>query len=181
MDTFISMLRGVNVGGRKKISMEALRRMVEDLGFDRVETYVQSGNVIFDSPERDASALAVRIEDRIERSLGYRVPVFIRRGDEFNRILELNPFLEKGKADPSSLHVTFLHDIPPKSELKNLGPAADDGDAFCVQGGEIYLHCPRGYARTRLTNSFFEKRLGMPATTRNWNTVNALYRIATAR
>jgi uncharacterized protein (DUF1697 family) len=174
------MLRGVNVGGRKKMTMEGLRRLYEGLNFDQVATYVQSGNVIFDGPERDPSTLAKRIEDRIEMSYGYRVPVLIRRTDEFERILRGNPYLKNGNADSSKLYVTFLYDVPSKRKLEDLKPSGADGDAFSVRGREIYLHCPNGYGRTRLTNAFFEKKLNMPATTRNWNTVISLFRIATA-
>jgi uncharacterized protein (DUF1697 family) len=178
-NAFISMLRGVNVGGRKKMSMNELRSLYEALELERVVTHVQSGNVVFESAERNPSTLAGRIEDRIERAFGYRVPVFIRRTGEFERMLDGNPFLLKGQPDPSHLHVTFLYGLPSTSKVRALRPAVADGEGFSVQGREIYLHCPNGYGRTRLTNVYFEKNLDMPATTRNWNTANALYRIAT--
>ena len=181
MKTFISMLRAINVGGQKKIAVQALQRAYEQLNLANVRTYVQSGNVVFDCEEQEISILTKRIETQIEQTFGYPVPVFMRDMQDFHRIITSNPFLKGRNEDPSKLHVTFLYEPPSEVILGNLINTFADGDEFSPGEQEIYLFCPNGYGRTRLSNSFFERKLSIPATTRNWRTVNALYRMAKER
>ena len=178
MSTFAAMLRGINVGGQKRLLMTTLREIFEGSGFTNIKTYVQSGNVVFESGEQDRSVLAKRIEAHIEQTCGYPVQVFIRQAQELKRILAGNPFLDNRNEDPSKLHVTFLYQSPPETRWSKLIPPGDILDELAIGELAIYLFCPTGYAKTRLSNSFFERRLGMPVTTRNWNTVNALYKLA---
>jgi uncharacterized protein (DUF1697 family) len=158
--------------------MEALREVYQLLGYDNVRTYVQSGNVIFESEERDQLTLAGKIESEIERAFGYSVPVIVRDTDYFQWIIGSNPYVNR---DPARLYVTFLYHTPPGPALQNLPNPGLDGDEFVAGQQEIYLFCPGGYGRSKLSNTFFEKKLGVLATTRNWNTVNALYTIASQR
>jgi uncharacterized protein (DUF1697 family) len=185
MNTFISMLRGINVSGQKKIRMVELRDLYESLNLVNVETYVQSGNVVFDSTEGDASKLAELIEAQIAKSFGYAVPVFIRDADDFRRIVDGNPFLKERNEDPAKLYVTFLYRSPSESKLSNLaiptGEAAEFSIGDSIGDKEAFLFCPNGYGRTKLSNSFFERKLDVPATTRNWKTVNALHKMASER
>lgn len=178
MIAFVSMLRGINVGGQKKISMETLRGIYEGLGFAHIRTYVQSGNVVFVTSNQDRSALTERIETHIEQTCGYHVPVFIRQAHELQRILISNPFLTARHEDSSKLHVSFLYYIPTEPVWSKLTSPGDSGDEFARGELAIYLFCPNGYGKTKLSNAFFERKLGMPVTTRNWNTVNALYKMA---
>jgi len=178
MSTLVAMLRGINVGGQKRLRMETLRGTFGDLGFTKIRTYVQSGNVVFDSAEQDRSALTKHIEAHIEQTCGYPVEVFIRQEQELKRILAGNLFLNNRNEDPSTLHVTFLYQAPPDSTWSKLIPPDDTPDEYEIGAMAIYLFCPNGYAKTKLSNSFFERKLGMPVTTRNWNTVNALYKMA---
>lgn len=178
MKMLISMLRGINVSGHKTISMAELKRLYESLGFVNVQTYVQSGNVVFESAKSDQAGLAALIEAQIERSYKYAVPVFIREVRDFQRLLGNNPFLKGRKEDPSKLQVTFLYRAPAKSVVSSLQAPLSGADEFVIKGQEIFLFCPEGYGRTKLSNNFFEKKLNVPATTRNWNTVNALYTLA---
>jgi len=178
MSTFVSLLRGINVGGQKKIPMETLRRVYKTLGYARVRTYVQSGNVVFDSAGIAASELVKGIEEQIVKTCGFTVPVFIRQPLELHAILTGNPYLINGSMDPAALHVTFLYQPPSKEEWEYLCAPSDIADEFTLGEAVIYLHCPNGYGKTKLSNIFFERRLGTPVTTRNWNTVNALYKIA---
>ena len=189
MTTYISMLRAINVGGQKKITMDALRGLYAGLGFGNVQSYVQSGNVVFDSAEPE-DALAGQIEAHIEQAFGFNVLVFVRSAPYFQRIIAANPFVKAGEdpgntiqgdpgntiqGDPAKLHVTFLYS---PADLGGLSlPAAGD-DQFAPGEGAVYLFCPNGYGKTRLSNDFFERKLKVPATTRNWNTVNALYQLA---
>ena len=155
--------------------------MYESLNLVNVETYLQSGNVVFDSIEQDISKLVELIEAQIEKSYGYAVPVFIRDINDFQRIIERNPFLNKKTEDLAKLHVTFLYTSPPESMLSNLSIPKNDTDEFSIGDREIFLFCPNGYGRTKLSNSFFERKLDMRTTTRNWKTVNALLKMAKQR
>jgi len=175
MIAFVSMLRGINVGGQKKISMETLRGIYEGLGFAHVRTYVQSGNVVFVTSEQDRTVLTKRIETHIEQTCGYHVPIFIRSAQELQKILASNPFLTARHEDPSKLHVSFLYHIPTVPMWSKLTSPGDSVDEFARVELAIYLFCPNGYGKTKLSNAFFERKLGMPVTTRNWNTVKTLY------
>ena len=181
MKTYISMLRGINVSGQKKIQMVQLRNLYESLNLVNVETYLQSGNVVFDSSEQVVSKLVDLIEAQIEESFGYAVPVFIRDTNDFQRIIGTNPFLNDKIEDSAKLHVTFLYTSPSRSKLSNLSIPKNDSDEFSIGDREIFLFCPNGYGRTKLSNSFFERKLDIRATTRNWKTVNALHNMAKQR
>lgn len=178
MTVYISMLRGINVGGQKQVRMEILRSLYKDLGFTGVKTYVQSGNVIFESAEQNPAILVKQIEAQIEQSFGFTVAVFIRNCGEIQRILATNPFINNKNEDASKLHVSFLYQ-PSLEPAWSASQSLDTGpDEFAWGESVIYLYCPNGYGKTRLSNSFFEKKLGMPVTTRNWNTVNAIHKMA---
>ena len=120
MNTFISMLRGINVSGQKKIKMAELRNLYESLGLANVQSYLQSGNVLFNSPEPDAENLAKSIESRIEETFGYAVPVLNRSVLEFQQVIDSNPFLNDRSEDPARLYVTFLVNPPPLLNLSKL-------------------------------------------------------------
>jgi uncharacterized protein (DUF1697 family) len=178
MSTFVSMLRGINVGAQKRLRMETLRDIYKELGFRNIRTYVQSGNVVFESTEQDQSALVKRIEKQIAQTCGFPVEVFMRQAQDIQRLLAGNPFLNERNEDPSKLHVTFLSRIPSEPWWSEMLPPRDIIDEFARGELVIYLFCPNGYGKTRLSNSFFERKLGVLTTTRNWNTVNALYKMA---
>jgi uncharacterized protein (DUF1697 family) len=175
---YIALLRGINVSGHKIIKMEALRVCFEGLGCRGVQTYVQSGNVVFEASEREAGRYADEISKRIQRDFGFPVPVLLRTAEELGGIIDRNPFLKQPKADRSKLHVTFLSTTAPKSAQEDLRVLAAKEERFHVEGSEIYLHCPNGYGRTKLSNTAFEKKLKVEATTRNWKTVQALFALA---
>jgi uncharacterized protein (DUF1697 family) len=174
--TMVAMLRGVNVSGRNRLSMDDLRGLVEAAGGRDVRTYIQSGNAVFGS-RRSTAALAGSLEKALEGVLGNRVPVLVRTGDELERVVHANPFVPAGE-DPGVLHVTFLGTVPDPGAVASAltRPAGDDG--FQVVGRQVYLRCPGGYGNTKLTNTFFEKALGSEATTRNWRTVTKLVELA---
>jgi len=181
MSAYVSMLRGINVGGQKKMRMETLHRIYEESGFTKIRSYIQSGNVVFNTLEQDTSLLMKRIEAHIKQTCGYPVLVFIRQTYELQRILAGNPFLNDRVVDLSKLHVTFLYQSPPETAWSKLVTPSDIPDEFARGDLAIYLYCPNGYGKTKLPNSFFERKLVVPVTTRNWNTVNALYKIAIER
>jgi len=178
MKTFISMLRGINVSGQNKIHMANLKSLYESLGLMDVRTYVQSGNVVFDSREQDTVKLRQSIEAQIETTFGFFVPVLIRTANDFQRILESHPFEQE---DPTRVLVTFLYDRPVQSKWNDMSLYKDKVDEFALGEQEIFLFCPGGYGKTKLSNTFFEKKLDVVSTTRNWKTVNALYAMASKR
>jgi uncharacterized protein (DUF1697 family) len=175
MHTFISLLRGINVSGQKRLLMPELKALYEALGFEQVITYLQSGNVIFDSSDADRLEISAKIEKGIQQTFGYQVPVFLRDRIDFQRIIHGNPFIHRQGLNLERLYVTFLSAPPAEKSITNLDLPAGVADEFISIGAEIYLHIPGGYGRTILSNNFFEKKLDRVATTRNWRTVNTLY------
>jgi uncharacterized protein (DUF1697 family) len=177
LESYVALLRAVNLGAHNKVSMPALRALVEALGFEDVRTYVQSGNVVFKGAARDHGEVGRTIEDELERRLGLRVAVLLRGGGELAEILAGNPFVSGG-TEPARLHVTFLSDVPDPVRVLALDPGRSPPDELRVAGREVYLHCPDGYGRSKLTNAYIERALGVAATTRNWNTVTKLAELA---
>ena len=164
------LLRGVNVGGRT-LPMAELRELVQSLGFEDVRTYIQSGNVLFSGKKRPAPAV---LEAAIERRFGLEVDVMFRSPAELEQALERNPFPH---ADRSKLHIGFMATAPRPAAV-----AALDGDpflpeGFAVVGTELYLHLPGGMARTKLPD-YVLRRIKVPTTIRNWNTVTKLAELA---
>ena len=178
MSKYISMLRGINVGSQKKLRMETLREIYQSAGFEKIRTYLQSGNVVFETTEGDLSTITTAIETLIQQTCGYRVEVFIRIQSEFEQILLHNPFLNDQNIENNKLHVTFLYQVPKAAAWEKLVIPSGIPDKFTQGNQEIYLYCPNGYGRTKISNSFFERKLGIATTTRNWNTVQALYQLS---
>jgi uncharacterized protein (DUF1697 family) len=173
VNTFIALLRGINVGGKTVVPMPELKSLFASMGLEDVNTYIQSGNVVFSSPSGDAHALAVAIEERIEDAFGLSTSVLLRTAGELAEIADRNPFLRR-EADLSKLHLVFLSGPPEVDAVAELDPARSPPDEFAVRGCEIYLHLPKGAGRSKLTIDYFEKRLRVRATARNWKTVNKL-------
>ena len=182
MNTYISLLRGINVGGQRKIRMAELKSMFESMGLADVVTYVQSGNVVFRSESQNADKLAGAIEQQIEQTFGHDVSVLIRDDRDFKQIIENNPFLTGGRdEDPTKLHVTFLYRDPSEEKIRSLDIPNAGSDEYETRGREIFIFCPNGYGRSKLTNQVFERKLDIPASTRNWKTANALYKLASEK
>jgi uncharacterized protein (DUF1697 family) len=172
METYISVLRGINVGGHRTILMNDLKALYESLGFSDIITYVQSGNVIFKtSGIHPDSALAETIEKAIDEKYLFKVPVIIRTVKEMQSILLSNPFLKEDGIDMEKLAVTFLEQEPSSKDINKITSYDFPPDRFRILGKEIYLHCPSGFGNTKLSNTFFESKLHLKATTRNWKTV----------
>ncbi len=176
--TYVALLRGINLGSRNRVSMPNLRTLLESLGAEDVVTYLQSGNVVFKSAE-GADTLNRAIEGRIHRDVGLSVSVLLRTPQQLAKVRAGNPFARDVK-DPTKLHVTFLAEKPDRASVRNLDPRRAEPDELRLVAQEIYLHCPNGYGRSKLTNAYFEKQLGVAATTRNWKTVTKLAELANA-
>lgn len=177
-ETYIAILRGINVSGQKMIKMPALKKMFEDLGFGNVQTYIQSGNVLFDHAKSDDQDLGKQIHEGILKTFGFEVPVIVLSKAEMDKVLHQNPYAGDEEKDVSKLHVTFLSEIPEKELVAKIEAAKYLPDEFIVKEKSIYLFCPTGYGQTKLHNNFFESKFKAIATTRNWKTVNELVRLA---
>jgi uncharacterized protein (DUF1697 family) len=172
MPKFISFLRGINVGGNRSIPMAELKSLYEKLNFKQVATFIQSGNVIFECDE--TSGLPQQIEKKIRERYNFDVPVIIRTLEQMRDILQRNPFLKENGIHMDKLHVTFLNEKPQPQLLDKMASISYENDRFEVEGNEVFLYCPDGYGKTKLNNNFFENKLKLVATTRNWNTVKKL-------
>jgi uncharacterized protein (DUF1697 family) len=153
--------------------MAALRTMFDDLGYANVRTYLQSGNVVFDSARTAHAKLAQQIEQEVSSTFGHDISVIIRNGSDLERVVNDNPFATAG-VPPLTLHVVFLAKPAPAGAVKDLDPDKWLPDKFEVRGAEVYLLLPNGMGRSKLSISYFEKALGIRGTARNWNTVSRL-------
>ena len=180
MPAYVAMLRGVNVAGHW-IKMEQLRGLCDKIGFQKVETYVQSGNIVLQAKTENPALVSKRISESILDSFGFEIPVIVRTSKEMVNVVANNPFLKEKGVDSSKLHVTFLTEVVQKSSLNTLERLAAGRDRFHTASREIYLHCPEGYGRTKLSNNAIEKTLSVTATTRNWRTANALLEMISKR
>ncbi|WP_127844615.1 DUF1697 domain-containing protein [Psychroflexus aestuariivivens] len=175
MDVKIALLRGINVGGKRKILMADLRQLLEQSGFENPKTYIQSGNVVFKN-DSENSEIAEKIEQSIAGTYGFEVPVIVKSAKDFEKIVDENPFREIGAIE--NLHLTFLKKKPSKSDIENIQTFNFPNDKFIVNNDCIYLYCQGPYHKTKLSNTFFEKKLSTGTTTRNWKTTLKLLEIA---
>ena len=173
---YVAFLRGVNVGGRNRIAMADLSSVFEASGARSVRTYIQSGNVIFQAPEREVERVLAAVEDQIEARLGSRIPLTLRSGSELRGIAADHPFRSMAM-NPRQLQVGFLRERLPREIVARLDPERSPPDRMLVRGAEIYLLLPNGAARTKLSNAYFDSVLGIPSTFRNWRTVRTLARM----
>ena len=173
----VALLRGVNVGGKNRLPMQDLRAMFTLAGCETAETYIQSGNVIFEAEAALAARIPTLIASGIEERFGLRVPVVVRALEELREVVCANPFLSTVD-DTKTLHVAFLAEAPDDDRVAQLDPERSPPDAFETRGREIFLHCPNGLGRTRLTNSYFDSKLATTSTVRNWRTVLTLLTMA---
>lgn len=180
MPAVVSMLRGVNVGGHNRVKMDALRALYESLGLLDVQTYVQSGNVVFRTKERGLASLAKRIEDAIEKGCGFRPGVVLRTTAEMRAVIAKNPFASRQDMDPAKFLVTFLADDP-GAEAREKALAVDTApEELRIDGREVYIYFPNGQARPKMSWPRVERALKTWGTGRNWTTVAKLLEMAEA-
>lgn len=180
MTTHIALLRGINVGGHRKISMAELRDFVFGLGFEDVQTLLQTGNIVFRGGKRSGADLERLLEVEAEKRLGLSTTFVVRSEKELRVVIERNPFPNEAKTDPSHLVVMFLKDAPQASAVKALQAASRGPEIIRGDGKHLYVVYPDGIARSRLTASLIEGKLGTSSTARNWNTVVKLSALAEA-
>ncbi len=177
MPIYISLLRGINVGGHKLIKMDQLRKSFEALGFDQVKTYIQSGNVVFKAGKSSTSKLSKRIEERILSDFGFAVSVVSRTAEEVHQAIADNPLLQRPGIDPEKLHVMFLSEAPQPAALKMLTGLTASPDLCHWLDREIYFYLPNGVSQSVLMKSPVDRILAVVTTTRNWRTVNQLHQM----
>lgn len=176
MATSILLLRGINVGGNNPLPMKELVEILESLGLENVRTYIQSGNVVFESSGGPRETLGEEIAAAIEERRGFRPHVLVLSADRLREAMEANPYPE-AETDPKRLHLFFLASPPPAPDLDALDEARDPTERFDLEGDVFYLHAPEGVGRSKLASKA-EKLLGVEATARNWRTVQKLVEMA---
>lgn len=178
MEKYISLLRGINVSGKNKIKMVELKKVLENERLSNVITYIQSGNIVFDFKKSDNKKLELKIKKAIENNFGLDVQTLVLNVDDLNKVYSNNPFLIERNEDINFLHATILDQVPDEELVNQIKDFKSDSDEFIVYENIIYLFCPNGSARTKLTNNFFEKKLKSVATTRNWKTITKLVELS---
>jgi len=160
------------------IKMAALKQMYADLDFKNVQTFIQSGNVIFQCKSTNRNILEKDISKKIHEIFSFEVPVIVREISDLQTIVKNNPFLSDKSKKESFLHITFLSAEPEKANIEKLNEGQNLPDEFVLINSSVYLYCPNGYSNTKLSNNFFESKLKVVATTRNWKTTKELLKIA---
>ncbi|PYT45658.1 MAG: hypothetical protein DMG47_07660 [Acidobacteria bacterium] len=178
MAVIISMLRAVNVGGHNKIKMDALRALYESLKLRDAQTYVQSGNVIFRSDERDIARIAKRIEEGIERKFGFRPAVILRTAAEMREVIARSPFAKRHGIEPGKLVVSFLAGDPGEEAREKVRQIKCDPEELRIEGRELYIYFPNGQGRSKLSGAALEKMLKTQGTGRNWSSVTKMLEMA---
>ena len=166
---FVALLRGIYVGGKNMLPMSALVAMFEAAGCAAVESYIQSGNVVFKADKALADDMPMLVGKRITKQFGYEIPIVMRSARELEHVARTNPFLKPG-VDINLLYVAFLSERPDARRVAGLDPGRSPPDEFAVIGSEIYLHLRNGAGKTKLTNAYFDSKLATISTMRNWKT-----------
>lgn len=177
MPAYIALLRAVNVGGTKKLSMADFRKLLESLGYTRVETYIQSGNAVFDSQEPPAK-VAKAIAAGLEKLMGASVGLILRTHEELSRAIDANPYAGHAAADGARVHLVFLSAVPGASAVAGLASIPPRRDRYHCAGDALYLHLPDGAGESKYTAKTLDRILGVSVTARNWNTVLKLHEMS---
>ena len=178
MNTYIALLRGINVSGHKIIKMETLRLVLAELGFQNISTYIQSGNVIFESDNENAAALEHQISHKIFEHFGFDVPVRITTLEELNRIVAENPFIKENLENPTQPYVAFLSEVPLDNHYQHMKAVNFGEDRFVNKDRVLYLWYADSPGNTKLSNVVIESKLKLKATSRNWKTIQKLIALA---
>jgi len=178
MTPYISLLRGINVSGQKKILMKDLKTLYEDLGYEEVLTYIQSGNVIFKTHPTIASQLEAKIAKAIHNAYGFNVPVLVKSKAALQELMDAMPFALSPEALDKKLYYTLLASSPEPVLLVPILAQQNKAEQIQFAHDTLYFYCPNGYGRTKLNNNFFESKLKVKATTRNHRTMIKLLELS---
>jgi uncharacterized protein (DUF1697 family) len=177
--TYVALLRGINLGAKRRVAMADLRSLLEDLGYDDVRTHMQSGNAVFRTGTRSAAAVRRAVQDGLADELGMSVDVVVRTAAQLAKVVDADPFAGTA-TDPARYLVTFLDKAPAKAWLAEVSDIDHEPERFEVRGTEIYLWLPKGVHASGLARLVGDKKIGGTATTRNWNVVTKLAELAAA-
>ena len=176
MTTLIALLRGINVGGNNKLPMKELSALLTGMGLRDVQTYIQSGNVVFRCEPKNKATLAANITAAIKAQHGFAPHILLLEAAELRKAMATNPYPE-AETEPKSLHLFFLDKAPQHPDLKSLDDIKADNERYKLAGKVFYLHAPDGVGNSKLA-ARAEKLLGVAASARNWNTVCKLAEMA---
>ncbi len=178
METYIALLRGINVSGKNLIKMEDLRAGFADMDYTSCKTYIQSGNIVFDAKKTSTEVLENKVHDYLVKKYKLDVPVLVRSLDYWKQAIAQNPFLVNSTVETKNLHITFLSQAPvQKFDVSKL-EAQKFQDDYVLKDDIFYLKVHAGYSDSKLGNAFLEKLFKVQATTRNWNTVCKILELA---
>ncbi|AUC82522.1 DUF1697 domain-containing protein [Lacinutrix sp. Bg11-31] len=175
MKTYIALIRGINVGGHKKVPMAILRDVLSKAGFNEVKTYIQSGNVVFQASEKKNKDIEKIIQQTIESHFGFNVPILVKTKEELQLIFDSCVFSEEKK---KKSYFILLDQIPDVKLVKEAHTIALENEEFSIVNNCIYFYSSTGYGRTKFNMNSFEKKLIINATSRNYNTINKLLELA---
>jgi len=178
MKTFIALLRGINVSGQKKIKMVELKNMLESISFSDVQTYIQSGNVVFKSEEKDIHHLEEKIKKGIADTFGFDVPVLVKKRSEIEKILQESPYKKQEDLEAKRIYYVLLKNKPESDTLSNLNQEDYPNELFSFGKNCVYLNCVNGAGKAKLTNNIIERKLKVSATTRNHRTMLKLLELS---
>lgn len=176
MKTYIALLRGINVGGNKNILMADLRNLLTKIGLQHVQTYIQSGNVIFQSQENNIKNLVLLIHQSIKNQFGFDVPVLIKTPEALQAIFNNCPFSQEQKIQS---YFTFLYAVPDKETTNEVSQICYVNETFTITNTCVYFYCSTGYGKAKCSNNFFERKLNVTATARNYKTMVKLLSLST--
>lgn len=168
MNTYIALLRGINVGGHKKIPMAELRELLSNLGLVNVDSYIQSGNVVFQSSEKSKEKLELKIHNAIKKHFGFEVPILVKTHKEIQQIFDDCPFLEEKKVIS---YFTMLYSVPDKNLVEDVAQISYPNEEFIIADACIYYYSSVGYGNAKFNSNFFERKLKTTATARNYKTM----------
>jgi uncharacterized protein (DUF1697 family) len=168
MNTYIALLRGINVGGHKKVPMAELRELLTKSGLENVKTYIQSGNVIFQSSKDDLIALETKVKKAILDHFGFDVSVMVRTRTQLNVIFENCPFPEEKKVNS---YFAMLSEIPNKDLIKEAYEKTYENEEYKILNDCLYFYCANGYGNAKFNMNYFERKLEVAATSRNYKTI----------
>ena len=181
MTTHLCLLRGINVSGHNMIKMDALKSLLESVGFKNVQTYIQSGNVFVDTEEENAAKVGFLIKQEIFKAMGHEVPVIVINKDDLKDCFENNSFFKEKDLDTKKLYVAFISTQLKAENINDLKVRQFKPDEVQIDGNRIFIKYAVGAGKTRFDQKYIEKKLNVSATIRNWNTVNQLFAMYEAR
>ncbi|MCJ7465632.1 MAG: DUF1697 domain-containing protein [Maribacter sp.] len=181
MTTYIALLRGINVGGQKKVLMMELRTVLGKFDFKDVQTYIQSGNIVFGSPETKTAILEDKIKAAIFQGFGIQVPVLVKSGKELEEIFDGNPYTDHDDIKDNKIYFVILKEKASATNTQGLEKESYENEKFVVTENCVYLACARGYGNAKLNNNLLERKLKVEATTRNYRTLQKLIEMAKNR